>query len=187
MPDTDGWKKVSSICESCWRAKNQIISELVGVVAGSCRKMLGQQIAAPFNRPAKGLCRAAVFDPSDQLADERVPGAGRNSLVDGFVGQNLHAAFQQGNHDQDTSAFARLVQAVLVERPFSTPTYLGGHPLFRREKPDARWERAHPIAQNIGEHHAEHDPGGMVFLPSILTPPLIRSEEHTSELQSLAY
>ena len=141
------------------------------------QEVLGQEVATRRNRPAKGLCRLAVLDPLDQLVDECVPGAGRNALVYSLISQNLHAALQQGGHDQDAGAFARLVQAMLVERQFGAPSHLEGHPLFRSEKPDARLDRTCPITQRIGEQHAEHDPGGMVFLPSILPPPLIQGQQ----------
>src|SRR2546428_2540362 len=42
---------------------NQIIREFVGVVAGPRREVLGQKVATPFDRPAKGVRGAAVFDP----------------------------------------------------------------------------------------------------------------------------
>src|SRR2546428_9310152 len=66
---------------------------------------------------------------------------------------------------------------MLVERQFGPPAHLEGHPLLRSEELYKCGEGTCPIAQSIGEYHAEHDPGRMVSLPCILPPPVFEGQQ----------
>src|SRR5439155_1079997 len=136
---------------------------------GPSRKMFGQQITALGDRLAEGLRRQVVFNPLHEIIHQCVPGAERDPVVDSLVGQYLHAPLQQGSHDQDSRPFARLVQAVFVERQFGAPAHLEGHPPLRSAALSKGGDGTCSIAQSIGEYYAQHDPGRMSSLPCLLS------------------
>ena len=78
--------------------------------------MVGEDRAAAFDGLAKGVAGVGRLDAGGDDADDFIPSAGADFLIDAAVGENFDAMFEQRDQDQDARMVSGIVKPMLGKR-----------------------------------------------------------------------
>ena len=94
--------------------RHQPVRQFVFVI-GLARKVSGEDISAAFDGFAERVAGLAGLDAGCDHANDLIPRARRNFLVDTAVGEHLDAMFEQRDQNQNAGVISGVVEAVFGE------------------------------------------------------------------------
>jgi len=128
------------------------VGQFVPVIGGD-GEVLGQQLPASSDGPAEGVSRLTGTDPLQDDLYHVIPCVGGDLGVNPLIGQDLNAALEEGDEDEDASSAAGAGDSVLMKGPEGSLQDLFLGLLPRKGQSSKAWDQAE---EEVSSHESRH-------------------------------